>query len=128
MNTIWDHTKNYQRVLLKDLEVEAHVGLHPWEKHPERPTRLIVNIECFASLTNKQPHSSENILNYDLLRDHLKSWPTRPHTLLLETLVEELIAFAFRNQKVEACRVSIMKPDIFNECAGAGVEIYRLRP
>jgi dihydroneopterin aldolase len=28
---------------------------------------------------------------------------------------------------VRACRVSIQKPDIFNEAAGAGVEIFRWR-
>jgi dihydroneopterin aldolase len=33
----------------------------------------------------------------------------------------------FRNKRVSACRVSIMKPDIFNEAAGAGVEVYQMR-
>jgi hypothetical protein len=28
---------------------------------------------------------------------------------------------------VVACRVSIFKPDIYNEAGGAGVEIYRVR-
>jgi hypothetical protein len=32
------------------------------------------------------------------------------------------------NPLVHACRVSIMKPDIFEEADGAGVEVFRRRP
>jgi 7,8-dihydroneopterin aldolase/epimerase/oxygenase len=119
---------SHLRVVLRDIVTEAHVGLHPWERHPERPTRLIVNVEMFAPLI--QPLSSEsadNIVDYDPVREVLKTWPTRPHTPLLETLLHELVELCFRNPRVSACRVSIMKPDIFNEAAGAGVEVYQIR-
>src|SRR5260370_11166192 len=43
---------NYVRSVLKDVIVEAHVGLHPWEQHPQRPSRLIVNVEMFATLNS----------------------------------------------------------------------------
>jgi dihydroneopterin aldolase len=119
---------SYIRVVLRDIETEAHVGLHPWERHPERPTRLIVNVEMFAPLL--RPLSAETrdtILDYDPVRTALKSWPTRPHTALLETLLDELVTLCFQNKRVSACRVSIMKPDIFNEAAGAGVEVFQVR-
>jgi len=116
------------RVVLRDTVTEAQVGLHPWERHPERPTRLIVNVEMFAPLVRPlSGESSDTILDYDPIRDALKAWPTRPHTPLLETLLHELVELCFRNPRVSACRVSIMKPDIFNEAAGAGVEVYQVR-
>jgi len=31
------------------------------------------------------------------------------------------------DERVDACRVSIMKLDIFNEAEAAGVEVYRTR-
>ncbi|HUH85537.1 MAG TPA: dihydroneopterin aldolase [Stellaceae bacterium] len=125
----WDGSRDYIRVMLQDLETEARVGVHAWEQHPERPTRLIVNVEMFAHTKDRLGASApENIIDYDLIRDALKQWPLRPHTLLLETLVEELVQMCFDIRAVEACRVSIVKPDIFNEAAGAGVEVYRLRP
>ncbi len=120
---------NHIRVVLRDIVTEAHVGLHPWERHPERPTRLIVNVEMFAPLL--APLSAESpdlIVDYDPVREALKRWPTRPHTPLLETLLHELVELCFRNPRVGACRVSIMKPDIFNEAAGAGVEVFQIRP
>jgi len=119
---------SYIRVVLRDIETEAHVGLHPWEQHPERPSRLIVNVEMFAPLVRPLlAESVDSILDYDPVREALKAWPTRPHTPLLETLLHELIELCFRNPAVTACRVSIMKPDIFNEAAGAGVEVYQIR-
>jgi dihydroneopterin aldolase len=119
---------SYIRVILRDIETEALVGLHPWERYPERPTRLIVNVEMFAPLV--RPLSSESpdsIVDYDPVREALKAWPARPHTPLLETLLHELVELCFRDPRVSACRVSIMKPDIFNEAAGAGVEVYQVR-
>jgi dihydroneopterin aldolase len=119
---------SYIRVVLRDIETEAHVGLHPWEKHPERPTRLIVNVEMFAPLVRPlSAESAGSILDYDPVRQALKAWPARPHTALLETLLHELVELCFRDPRVSACRVSIMKPDIFNEAAGAGVEVYQVR-
>ncbi len=116
----WNPQTNHTRVMLKDIQTEAHIGLHPWERHPERPTRLLVNVELFAQGTA--------FLDYDPIRAALKTWPTKPHTDLLETLAEELVTLCFANPRVEACRVSVVKPDIFNEAGAAGVEFYRLRP
>lgn len=110
--------------MLRDLVTEAHVGLHPWERHPERPTRLVVNVEMFARLDGP---AALGLIDYDPVRQSLKSWPSRPHTDLLETLIDELVELCFRHKAVHACRVSVMKPDIFNEAAAAGVEVYRLR-
>jgi dihydroneopterin aldolase len=82
----------------------------------------------FAPLTGPLSAETEgSIVDYDPVRDALKAWPSRPHTPLLETLLHELVELCFRNPRVSACRVSIMKPDIFNEAAGAGVEVYQIR-
>lgn len=124
----WNGDRDYIRVILRDLITQAHVGLHPWERHPERPTRLVVNIEMFAALHGPAAQVAQGLIDYDPIRDALKSWPSRPHTDLLETLVDELVELCFRHPAVQACRVSVLKPDIFNEAAAAGVEVYRCRP
>jgi dihydroneopterin aldolase len=125
---LWDSTRGYQRIVLRDLVTEVRLGLHPWERHDARPTRIVVNVELFAHLPGPFRGSGvEAVLNYDTIRDALRAWPQKPHTDLIETLIEELIALCFADARVEACRVSILKPDIFNEAAGAGLEVYRLR-
>lgn len=124
----WDPASDYIRVVLREVEVEAHVGLHPWERHPERPSRLLVSVEMFAHLARGHAASERPMIDYDRVRNGLRGWSSRPHTPLLETLAEEVVGLCFGDAAVEACRVSIVKPDIFNEAAGAGVEIYRVRP
>ena len=126
---LWDAASDYVRVVLREVEVEAQVGLHPWERHPERPSRLLVSVEMFAHLARGPAVRGEKpMIDYDRVRNGLRGWSTRPHTPLLETLAEEVVDLCFGDAAVEACRVSIVKPDIFNEAAGAGIEIYRVRP
>jgi dihydroneopterin aldolase len=123
MPGIWDVSRSYRRIILRNVQVEAKVGLHLWEMHPERPARLIVNVEMFVALKK----NAAGFVDYDPIRDALRAWPQRPHTPLLETLVDELAALCLAQDAVAACRVSVMKPDIFNEAEGVGVEVYRVR-
>lgn len=125
---LWDAGRGYQRVMLRDMVVEVRLGLHPWERHRERPQRIVVNVELFAHQDGPFSGGAESVLDYDPIRDAVKAWRGRGHTDLIETLLEELVTLCFANRRVEACRVSIVKPDIFNETAGAGVEVYRVRP
>jgi dihydroneopterin aldolase len=116
------------RVVLRDVEVQASVGLHPWERFRERPTRLIVNVELLAPADGPVDGGGAGaIIDYDTVRAAIVQWPQRPHVDLLETLVEELIAVCFSIASVQACRVSVMKPDIFNDAAAVGVEVFRVR-
>jgi dihydroneopterin aldolase len=126
MPEIWSGSRNYRRIILRNVQVEARVGLHPWEMHPERPARLIINVEMFVPLADgAEGETAKTIVDYDAVRDALRTWPQRPHTPLLETLVAELAGLCLAHPRVMACRVSIMKPDIFNEAEGVGIEVYR---
>jgi dihydroneopterin aldolase len=121
----WDPDRSHVRVLLRNVQTEARVGLHPWERHTERPSRLLVNVEMFAPTGGAAGAGA--FIDYDRIRDALRTWPGRPHTDLLETLAEELVALCFAAPAVTACRVSVVKPDIFNEAEAAGVEFFRVR-
>ena len=110
------------------MHAEAGVGLHPWEQHPERLTRLVVNVEVFASGTRSSTAAGAPLIDYDPIRAAIRAWPHRPHTALLETLAEELATLCFQQEAAAACRVSVEKPDIFNDAKAAGVEVFRVRP
>jgi dihydroneopterin aldolase len=124
----WAAEKGYIRMMVRDFVTEVRVGIHPWERHEERPQRVIVNIDMYAEdpKTKDRPALS-SVVDYDYIRAYLRAWPAKPQVDFIETLLEELVDLAFRDARVRACRVSIVKPDIFNDAAGAGVEIYRVR-
>ena len=102
------------------MAVDVAVGLHPWERHAERPNRLSVDVEMFAT-------PGEGIVDYDPVRDMVRSWAGRPHVEWLETLAEELLALCFADPRVMAARVRVMKRAIFAEAEGAGIEVFRPR-
>jgi dihydroneopterin aldolase len=70
---------------------------------------------------------TDGIMNYDIVRSAIAGWRGRPHVELLETLVEELVGVCLGMRAVQACRVSVVKPDIFNDAAAAGVEVFRVK-
>jgi 7,8-dihydroneopterin aldolase/epimerase/oxygenase len=121
-----DLSHDHVRAVVVDAIVERRCGMHPWERHAERPNRLKITVEMFAGLP-PGPMGAGAFIDYDPVRDFLKTFPSLPHTDLLETIVDEIVAKCFENDRVEACRVSVLKPDIFNEADAAGIEVYRTR-
>ena len=119
-------SRDHVGAVIVDATVERRCGMHPWERHPERPNRLKVSVEMYAALPSG-PMGAGAFIDYDPVRDFLQTFPSLPHTDLLETIVDEIVAKCFENDRVEACRVSVLKPDIFNEAAGAGIEVFRTR-
>ena len=123
----WSAEKGYVRMMLRDLVTEVRLGLHPWERHPEKPQRIVINVEMYAAPQTKRIKGVSSVVDYDYVRNALRKWPRRKHTVFIESLLDELVRLCFRDKRVVACRVSIFKPDIYNEAAGAGVEIFRVR-
>lgn len=124
----FDPWKSHQRIMVRGLKTDINVGLHPWEMHHEHPTRVVVDVELYSQC-DQLGDSMDSIIDYDPIRALVANeWPKRPHTPFLETWVEELVAFCFSMPKVDACRVSIVKPHIFAEADGVGVEVFRVRP
>lgn len=124
---------DWARALLCGVEVDVRCGLHPWERHPQRPNRLSVDVEMYSAwpvpTRTADGAPLPGYVDYDRVRDFILAWRDRPdHVDLLETLLTELTDFVFQDQAVEACRVRILKPDIFAETRGVGVELFRRRP
>ncbi len=110
------------------MEFELGVGIHPWERHPERPNKLRVDVEMFVPLASVSA-TGDGIVDYDSVRNSVRAWRGRPHVEFLETLAEELLAECFRDPRVAAARVAITKTQIYSEAAGgAGIEVFRPRP
>lgn len=115
-------------MMIRDLVTHIRLGVHAHERHPDKPQRVIVNVEMFSDGTSHlQGEGLASVIDYDPIHAAIAAWEGRPHVLLIETLLEELIALCFRDARVRACKVSIAKPDIYDAAAAAGVEIYRVR-
>ncbi len=108
------------RVYVKNLETNIKIGIHA---HEHKPQRVLVN----ATVTGRYPSHPSSIndcFNYDHIHKLVVTeWQKRPQTKLLETLVVEVLEYIFRiDNRVEAAKVSLCKPDIFQTAESVGVE------
>src|ERR1700755_1077646 len=92
----WTAESGYVRMMIRDLVTEVRLGLHPWERHPEKPQRIVVNVDLYAAPPKGRTRGASSIVDYDYIRDALKTWPRRRHTIYIETLLEELVTLCFR--------------------------------
>jgi dihydroneopterin aldolase len=126
---LWDADASYERVALEELAVEVQVGVSDWERTPGKTQRLLITVEMFRHRGAFAGSSLADCIDYSRVYRHVvERWtPARAHVDLLEQLLEELVAVCFEDARVEACRIAIRKPHVFNGRAVPLVEIYRLR-
>ena len=118
-----DHLKVRQsRILLDSLEVMTDIGFHEFEVGV--PQRLLITVELW--LENLQPpddEDHESAWNYDYLRSEVVRIAQQRRFNLQETLVHAIFQRVAAYRGVKALRVKSVKPDIYPDAKGVGVEI-----
>ena len=73
----WSSDKGYVRMMIRDLVTEVPLGLHLWERHPEKPQRIVINVELYAAPAGPiKGHSS--IVDYDYIREAIRKQVLKP--------------------------------------------------
>ena len=118
-----DHLKVRQsRILLDSLEVMTDIGFHEFEVGV--PQRLLLTVELW--LENLDPPDDEDhdsAWNYDYLRSEVMRIAQARRYNLQETLVHAIFQRVAAYRGVKALRVKSVKPDIYEDAEGVGVEI-----
>ncbi len=115
---------NCRRIFLRDFEVITSIGIHDFEK--KSPQRVLFNVDLFVTLESTHPSNDQlhELVDYDFIRTTIKSVVERGHIHLQETLCDQLIEALCAHPQVVAARVSTMKPDVYPDCAGVGIEVF----
>lgn len=109
-------------IRLEGAELNVHVGEHAWEKFPQHPSRLRVDLLLtFGYRAYFTEHNG--YVDYDPLRTFLKGLEGKPHVNKLETLAQQTLDACFSLTPAERVRLSICKPDIFPEMEGVGLVV-----
>ena len=118
-----DHLKVRQsRILLDSLEVMTDIGFHEFEVG--NPQRLLVTVESW--LEDLDPPDDEDhgsAWNYDYLRAEVTRIAQARRYNLQETLAHAIFQRVASYRGVRALRVKSVKPDIYPDARGVGVEI-----
>ncbi len=114
-----------RHVFVRDLQLDAHIGVHRHEEGQPQPIR--VNID-FTVTEDAAPIGDrpENVVDYEHVVNGIRAIVAEGHLRLVETLAERIAAFALQDDRVRAVRVRIEKLKIIPDAASVGVEIERL--
>ena len=116
-----------RRLFLRNYEVQINIGVHEFEKKGEQ--RVLINVDLFIPLalsTPKDDHLAE-VVDYDFIRSTIAQRMAQGHVHLQETLCDDVVRAMLAHPRVRAVRVSTMKPDVYPDCEGVGVEVFQIK-
>ena len=118
-----DHLRVRQsRILLDSLDVMTDIGFHDFEVGT--PQRLLITVELWLDdLTPPDDEDHASAWNYDYLRTEVMRLAQERRYNLQETLVHAIFERVAATRGVRALRVKSVKPDIYPDAKGVGVEI-----
>ncbi|WP_373990053.1 dihydroneopterin aldolase [Duganella sp. BuS-21] len=116
-----------RRLFLRNYEVMINIGVYEFEKKGEQ--RLLINVDLYIPLAVSSPQHDqlEEVVDYDFMRNTIAKLMARGHVQLQETLCDDIVREMLSHPSVRAARVSTMKPDVYPDCEGVGVEVFKIK-
>ncbi len=116
-----------RRLFLRTYEVLINIGVHDFEKKGEQ--RVLINVDLYIPLALSTPLADnlDEVVDYDFMRETIAQRMARGHVHLQESLCDDVVAAMLAHPRVRAVRVSTMKPDVYPDCEGVGVEVFRIK-
>ena len=120
-----------RHVFLRDLVMQASIGIYPHEHTAAQRVRINVDLgvtdEALAAGMVVGPDELSRVVDYEKVANVVRDIVIAGHTRLVETLAERIAASCLTDARVRTARVRVEKLDIFPDAVSAGVEIERAR-
>jgi dihydroneopterin aldolase len=120
-----------RRVFIRDLVLDARIGVYPEEKGGRQPVRINISFEMRDDGLDHPdgigPDDLTRVVDYDGLAKRVRALIERAHVQLVETMAEQIARLCLNDPRVLAARVSVEKLTVFADAASAGVEVERSR-
>jgi 7,8-dihydroneopterin aldolase/epimerase/oxygenase len=115
----------HRRVFIRDLELEASIGVHAHEK--VKPQRIRLSVELSVRQEGEIADDIRNVVSYETVIERIKRIVAQGHVHLVETLAERIAEACLADDRVVSARIRVEKPDIIPNARSVGVEIERRR-
>lgn len=117
------HLKVQQsKILLDSLEVMTDIGFHDFEVG--KPQRLLITVELWLEdFAAPEADDPVHAWNYDYLKNEVIRIAQERRYNLQESLVHAIFERVAAYRGVKALRIKSVKPDIYADANGVGVEI-----
>lgn len=116
-----------RRLFLRNYEVNINIGVHEFEKKGEQ--RVLINVDLYIPLALSTPKDDalREVVDYDFMRSTIAARIAQGHVHLQETLCDDVAKIMLAHPSVRAVCVSTMKPDVYPDCEGVGVEVFHVK-
>ena len=121
-----DAENGVRHVFVRDLVVQAEIGVHRHEKRRRQPVRINIDLTVKES---SQPLDDRvgNVVDYETLVEGVRALLEAGHINLVETLAEKIAGLALFDNRVLSARVRVEKLQVMKDAESVGVEIERRR-
>ena len=114
------------RLFLRNLAIAARLGIHDFERAPQR---VLVSVELYLDpATLPKTDRIAEAVDYDAVRSDIVALAASRHFNLQETFVHAILDLCLSRAGVIAARASSAKPDIYPDVEQAGYEAFRMKP
>ena len=108
-------------ILVRNLEIEARIGVHPHEKRA--PQRVLVSAEIELAGEEDEQDRIQATLDYDTVCDFIRQLGGSSHIELQETIARRVLEFVLSRPGVRRAVVETRKPDVFADCEFVGIRM-----
>ena len=128
---IADSARGLRHVFLRDMVLQASIGVHPPEH--EATQRVRINVDLGVEDDGSRPLSRSavgkdelpRVVDYERIANSVRAIVAAGHTRLVETLAERIAEACLTDPRVQPRAGRVEKLDVFPDSASAGVEIER---
>lgn len=114
------------RIRLRDLEVEALIGVHAWERRTPRPLRVDLDLACdarAAAASDRLAHA----VDYSAVAARVRQVCAASRRHLLEALAGDIAEACLEDTRVAEVTVTVHKPGAVERAGDVSVTLTRGR-
>jgi len=124
---IADAKHSIRHVFVRDLELDAHIGVYRHEKGRTQPIRINIDLTVRED-TKRIDDELMNVVDYEQVVHQVRTIVDSGHLKLVETLAERIAQACLSDIRVLIARIRIEKLTAIEGARSVGVEIERARP
>lgn len=112
------------KVIVRDLTIEAIIGLYPWEREVRQT--LLVDLDLATDI--RQAALDDDLqytIDYSAVCDAVMTLAQEGQFKLIETLAEKIAVMIQEQFSVSGLRVAVHKMDVLTHVGRVGIEITR---
>jgi len=121
-----DARNSLRHVFVRDLVLEAQIGVHSHEKLGTQRIRINIDLAVLEGDIDQVGDQLANVVCYEEVVSGIRRLVAAGHVNLVETLAENIAELCLQDRRVHVTRVRVEKLDVFADATSVGVEIERV--